>query len=131
MVRAIEDARAASDDYRWGDAWRLLVDARSRDASTSTISIGRQRPPTSPATTRRASPVWVRAHQVCLADGAVHRAAHFGGKLAQGFGFKGDLGRCRGWVDRTARLLDEAHIDCVEQGYLQWGLGDAPDLRGR
>ena len=45
-------------------------------------------------------------------------------KLAQGLGFKGDLGRCRGWVDRTARLLDEADIDCVEQGYLEWGLGD-------
>jgi DNA-binding NarL/FixJ family response regulator len=58
-----------------------------------------------------------------VAEGALHRAAHFGGKLAQGYGFKGDLGRCRGWVDRTARLLDDAHIDCVEQGYLQWGLG--------
>ena len=71
----------------------------------------------------------------CLADGAVHRAALFGGKLAQGFGFKGDWGRCRGWVDRCARLLEEANIDCVEQGYLQWGLGmlrifEAGDLAG-
>ena len=70
-----------------------------------------------------------------MADGAVHRAAYFGGKLAQGLGFKGDLGRCRGWVDRTARLLDEANIDCVEQGYLQWGLGmlrifEAGDMAG-
>ena len=59
----------------------------------------------------------------------------FGGKLAQGFGFKGDWGRCRGWVDRSARLLDEANIDCVEQGYLQYGLGmlrifEAGDLAG-
>ena len=31
--------------------------------------------------------------------------------------------RCSGWVDRTARLLDEAGIDCVEQGYLEHALG--------
>jgi len=122
MVNAIEDARAANDDCRWGDAWRLWstlapesldVDDLDRAATAGYLTghdedgFGR----------------WVRAHQVCLADGAVHRAAYFGGKLAQGFGFKGDLGRCRGWVDRTARLLEEANIDCVEQGYLQWGLG--------
>ena len=65
----------------------------------------------------------------------MHRAAHFGVKLAAGPGFKGDLARCRGWVDRVARLLDEAGIDCVEQGYLEHGLGmlrifEAGDLAG-
>jgi DNA-binding NarL/FixJ family response regulator len=43
-------------------------------------------------------------------------------RLGQGLGFKGDLGRCRGWIDRTARLLEDAGIDCVEQGYLEYGL---------
>ena len=65
----------------------------------------------------------------------MHRAAYFGGKLAQGLGFKGDLGRCRGWIDRTARLLDDAGIDCVEQGYLEYGLAmmrlfEAGDIAG-
>jgi DNA-binding CsgD family transcriptional regulator len=55
--------------------------------------------------------------------------------VAQGLGFKGDLGRCRGWVDRTARLLADSGIDCVEQGYLQYGLAmmrlfEAGDLPG-
>ena len=65
----------------------------------------------------------------------MHRAAYFGMRLAQGLGFKGDLGRCRGWVDRTARLLDDAGIDCVEQGYLEYGLAmmrlfEAGDIAG-
>ena len=134
MVKAVEDARAASDDRRWGDAWRLWstlapesldVDDVDR-AATAAYLIGHD---------EEGFALWVRAHQVCLADGAVHRAAYFGGKVAEGLGFKGDLGRCRGWVDRTARLLEEANIDCVEQGYLQHGLGmlrilEASDVAG-
>jgi DNA-binding CsgD family transcriptional regulator len=134
MAHAIEDARAASGDCRWGDAWRLWstlgpesldVDDLDR-AATAAYLTGHD---------EEGFARWVRAHQVCLAEGAGHRAAYFGSKVAQGLGFKGDLGRCRGWVDRTARLLDEAHIDCVEQGYLQWGLGmlrifEAGDMAG-
>jgi DNA-binding CsgD family transcriptional regulator/tetratricopeptide (TPR) repeat protein len=134
MVQAIDDARVASDDHRWGDAWRLWstlalqsldVDDLDR-AATAAYLTGHD---------EEGFARWVRAHRACLADGAVHRAAYFGGKLAQSFGFKGDLGRCRGWVDRTARLLEEANIDCVEQGYLQCGLGmlrilDAGDVAG-
>ena len=134
MVNTVEDARAASDDCRWGDAWRLWstlapesleIDDLDR-AATAGYLTGHD---------VEGFARWARAHEVCLADGALHRAAYFGGKLAQGFGFKGDLGRCRGWVDRTARLLDEANIDCVEQGYLQWGLGmlrifEAGDIAG-
>ncbi len=65
----------------------------------------------------------------------MHRAAYFGGRVAQGLGFKGDVGRCRGWIDRTARLLDDAGIDCVEQGYLEYGLAmmrlfEAGDVAG-
>jgi DNA-binding NarL/FixJ family response regulator len=134
MAHGIEDARAASEDRRWGDAWRLWssLAAESLDiddldrAATAGYLTGHD---------EEGFARWLRAHQVCLADGAVHRAAYFGGKLAQGLGFKGDLGRCRGWVDRTARLLDTADIDCVEQGYLQYGLGilrvfEAGDMGG-
>ena len=57
------------------------------------------------------------------------------GRFAQGLGFKGDLGRCRGWIDRSAHLLDDAGIDCVEQGYLEYGLAmmrlfEAGDIAG-
>lgn len=118
MVGAIEEARVACDGHRWGDAWRLLsavasdslgIDDLDRLA-TAAYLIGKD---------EEGFTHWVRAHQLCVAEGMVHRAAHFGMTLAQGLGFKGDLGRCRGWVDRTGRLLDEAGIDCVEQGYLE------------
>ncbi len=133
-MRAIEDARAAYDTYRWGDAWRLLagvdVDALDVDdldrLATAAYLTGHD---------EEAFAHWARAHQLCAGQGAVHQAAHFGAKLAQGLGFKGDLGRCRGWVERTARVLERAGIDCVEQGYLEHGLGmvrlfEAGDIAG-
>jgi DNA-binding CsgD family transcriptional regulator len=120
-MRAIEDARTASDAHRWGDAWRLLsgVDVEALDIddldrlATAAYLTGHD---------EEGFARWVRAHQLCVDAGALHRAAHFGIKLAQGLGFKGDLGRCRGWVDRTSRLLRDADIDCVEEGYLEHGL---------
>ncbi len=134
MVRAIEDARTASDDHRWGDAFRLLsglqlealdVDDLDRLATASYL-IGHD---------EDAFGYWVRAHQMCVDDGALHRAAYFAMRLGQGLGFKGDVGRCRGWIERTTRLLDDAHIDCVEQGYVEYGLAmlrvfEAGDLAG-
>ena len=131
---AIEDARAAYDDHRWGDAHRLLESIELETSSiddldrfaTAAYLVGRD---------EEGFACWARAHQRCIDEGALHRAAYFGAQLAQGLGFKGDLGRCRGWVDRTARLLEDAGIDCVEQGYLQHGqammrLFEAGDLPG-
>lgn len=134
MVRTIEDARAACDSHRWGDAYRLLsgaaLDALDVDdldrVATAAYLTGHD---------EEGFAHWVRAHQTCFDEGAVHRAALFGMKLAQGYGFKGDIGRCRGWVDRTARLVEEAGIDCVEQGYLEHGramlrIFEADDIAG-
>lgn len=134
MLEAIEEARAACASCRWGDAYRLLsgvaqdaldIDDLDRLATAAYLT----------GHDEEGFAHWVRAHQMCIDQGAVHRAAHFGMKLAQGLGFKGDLGRCRGWGDRTARLLEEAGIDCVEQGYLEHGWGmlrifEAGDIAG-
>src|SRR5512144_1588795 len=133
-MRAVEDARAACDTYRWGDAYRLLSGLQSDALEIDDLD----RLATAEYLTghdEEGFAHWVRAHQLCVAAGEVHRAAHFGAKLAQGLGFKGDLGRCRGWVDRSARLLADAGIDCVEQGYLEYGLGmmrlfEASDVAG-
>jgi DNA-binding NarL/FixJ family response regulator len=134
VVDAIEHARAAYASCRWGDAWRLLsgapVDALDIDdldrLATAAYLIGHD---------EEAFAGWARAHQLSADAGELHRAANFGAKLAQGLGFKGDLPRFRGWVDRTARLLEDAGIDCVEQGYLEYGLGmcslfEAGDIGG-
>jgi DNA-binding CsgD family transcriptional regulator len=134
VVGAIEEARAACDRHRWGDAWRLLSGVAVEDLDIDDLD----RLATAAYLTghdEEGFTNWVRANQLCVAEGAVHRAAYFGMKLAQGLGFKGDLGRCRGWVDRTARLLEESGIDCVEQGYLENALAmgrlfEAGDVAG-
>ncbi len=134
MLRAIEDARTACNEHRWGDAFRLLssleldaidIDDLDRLATASYLT----------GHDEDAFAYWVRAHQMCVDEGAVHRAAYFGMRLGQGLGFKGDFGRCRGWIERTARLLDDASIDCVEQGYVEYGLAmmrlfEAGDIAG-
>jgi DNA-binding NarL/FixJ family response regulator len=129
-----EDARRAVDTYRWGDAFRLLsaLDVETLDVddldrlATSAYLTGHD---------EAGFDYWVRAHQMCIAGGALHRAAYFGMRLSQGLGFKRDIGRCRGWVERTSRLLEDADIDCVEQGYLEHGLAmlrlfEAGDVAG-
>jgi DNA-binding CsgD family transcriptional regulator/tetratricopeptide (TPR) repeat protein len=121
MERALADARTACADRRWGDARRRFaelpvddLDIDDLDAfATAAYLTGHD---------EDGFGLWVRAHQRCIDEGTLHRAAHFGMQLAGCLGFKGDLPRCRGWVDRTARLLEEANIDCVEQGYLEHAL---------
>ena len=133
-MTATEDARAACDSSRWGDAWRLLseVDLDALDVddldrrATAAFLTGRH---------ADAFAAWTRAYQRCLDEGSVHRAASFGARIAEALGFMGDLARCRGWVDRGTDLLGQAGIDCVEQGYLEHGLGmmrlfEAGDIAG-
>lgn len=136
MGRTIEEGRAACERHRWGDAWRILaaVDLESEALDIDDLD----RLATAAYLTghdEEGFRHWVRAHQLCVGNGELHRAANFGVKLAQGLGFKGDIGRCRGWVDRTSHLLEGAGIDCVEQGYLEHGLAmlrifEAGDLAG-
>ncbi|HJR25122.1 MAG TPA: hypothetical protein VJ804_06590, partial [Acidimicrobiales bacterium] len=123
MERVTADARAACDEHRWGDAWRLYsqvpgdldIDDLGRFAIAAYLT-GRD---------EEGFDLWGRAHRASIDAGSIHRAAHFGVRLSQALLFKGDLARSRGWVDRVAQVLDAAGIDCVEQGYLEHGLGMA------
>ncbi len=135
MVQAIEDARAACDDRRWGDAWRLWSTRRRR---------GPRR--------RRSRPG---------GNGGLPDRPRRGGLRPLGARPPGLLGRRRGApggalrgearpglrVQRRPRAAAEAgsiappgswrrpDIDCVEQGYLEYGLGmlrifEAGDMAG-
>jgi DNA-binding NarL/FixJ family response regulator len=66
---------------------------------------------------------WGRGHHRCLEIGDMARAVRFGVRLAQALGFKGDIARSCGWVDRSHRLLDDANLDCVERGFLEHAAG--------
>jgi ATP/maltotriose-dependent transcriptional regulator MalT len=61
---------------------------------------------------------WTRAHHEWLRLGAVERAARCAFWLAVGLLQRGELAPSGGWVARARRLLDDGHLDSVEQGYL-------------
>src|SRR5919201_3111063 len=62
--------------------------------------------------------VLARAHQEWLRLGGAERAARCAFWLAYGLLNRGELARGGGWLARARRLLDDGHLDCVEQGYL-------------
>ena len=62
--------------------------------------------------------VLARAHQEWLRLGGAERAARCAFWLAYGLLTRGELARGGGWLARARRLLDDGHLDCVEQGYL-------------
>ncbi len=121
VVDPVDRARAAFADKEWGEAHRLFValaaedggglalDDLDRFATASYLS----------GSDEEAFEIWARGQKRCLAEGEIALAARFGIRAAQGLGFKGDFARSRGWVDRTHRVLDNAGLDCVEQGFLQ------------
>lgn len=61
---------------------------------------------------------WERAHQQYLSRGDVPRAARCAFWLALQLLNSGEPARGSGWLARAQRLLDEAELDCVEQGYV-------------
>jgi DNA-binding NarL/FixJ family response regulator len=115
--RAIDDARAAFERHDWSETRRLLAGVPVDDLAIDDLD----RFATAAYLTGRdetAFAVWARAHRDCAYAGAVELAARFGLRLAETLGFKGDIGRSAGWVERVRRLLDDAGIECVEVGYL-------------
>jgi len=115
--RAIDDARAAFDRNDWGETHRLLSEFPVDDLSAEDVD----RLATASYLTGRdetAFELWTRLHRDCARTSQIELAARFGLRLAQTMGFKGDIARSAGWVERTRRLLEESGIDCAEIGYL-------------
>ncbi len=117
MRRAIDDARAAFERHDWSETSRLLAGVPVADLAIEDLD----RFATAAYLTGRddtAFELWARVHRDCAQAGEVELAARFGLRLAETLGFKGDIGRSAGWVERVRRLLDDAGVDCVEVGYL-------------
>ncbi|MBZ5632985.1 MAG: LuxR C-terminal-related transcriptional regulator [Acidobacteriia bacterium] len=62
--------------------------------------------------------ILIRAHQGFLAGGDTQSAARCAFWLGFGLLNNGELAQAGGWFARARRLLDDGHLDCVEQGYL-------------
>jgi DNA-binding CsgD family transcriptional regulator len=107
----------------WDDEYRRLAAREAEKAldveeidrlATAAYMTGRD---------RESFDVWALGHQRCLDEGDPVRATRFGVRLAQAFGFTGDIARSSGWVKRSQRLLDAADIDCVERGFVEHAAG--------
>ena len=61
---------------------------------------------------------WTRAHQEFLNRNDPEHAARCAYWLAFGLLEHGERARAGGWITRAQHLLDDAHRDCVERGYL-------------
>ncbi|MEP6493232.1 MAG: LuxR C-terminal-related transcriptional regulator [bacterium] len=62
--------------------------------------------------------LWSRAHNEFIRQGAMTRAARSAIWLGFALGGHGQAALSAGWFGRARRLLDDAQVECVEQGYL-------------
>jgi DNA-binding CsgD family transcriptional regulator len=115
----VTQGRAAFASFAWRDAYERLSAADGEAAlapvdldrlAVAAYLIGRDADSTR---------VWERAHHGFVAAGevaaAVRCAFWLGLTLLQG----GEHARGGGWMARAQRLLQDAGLDCVEQGYLR------------
>jgi DNA-binding CsgD family transcriptional regulator len=61
---------------------------------------------------------WTRAHQACLRERDVRRAARASFWLALDLVTRGELAQANGWMARTQRILDDECADCPERGLI-------------
>ena len=114
----LTQARDAFLRRGWTDAYRLFA-AANRDEplqpadlerlATAAYLIGKD---------AESTEFWTRAHQEFLGLGAVDRAVRCAFWLAVGLVHHGERARAGGWITRGRELLENAHQECVEQGYL-------------
>jgi DNA-binding NarL/FixJ family response regulator len=62
--------------------------------------------------------IWTRAYRACVHQAEPVRAARCAFWLGLGLLLNGEEAPGNGWLARARRLLDDAHKDCVERGYL-------------
>ena len=122
VTDGIDQGREAFERQAWGDACRHLSAADdehrlgredSERLAVAAYLIGRS---------EDSVEAWTQAHLECVRLGDVARAARCAFWSAFGLLNKGDLAQGGGWVDRGQRLLDDAGLDCVEQGYLRYAV---------
>ena len=120
MAGHLELGRRACQRQCWGDArcQLMLADAESaldavdleRLASAAYLS----------GDLDGGLSAWERAHRAYVVRGEVARAARCAFWLAFVLLNHGERARGGGWMHRGQRVLDQAQVDCVEHGYLQY-----------
>jgi ATP/maltotriose-dependent transcriptional regulator MalT len=118
MGDALDRGRESFARQAWGDAYAQLSAA---DHGASLDPEDLERLATAAYLTGRdadSTDVWTRAHHECLRLGDAARAARCAFWLGFGLLLKGEMARGGGWLSRAQRLIDDGHLECVEEGYL-------------
>ena len=118
MTSTLDRGRESFDRRAWGDAYaslaaadhavRLDPDDLERLAAAAYL-VGRE---------DESLGLWERAHHEALSRGDDVRAVRCARWLALGLLMRGEVAQGGGWIARARRLLDDGHVDCVEEGYL-------------
>ena len=120
MAAGVDQARKAYERRRWAQAYAEFSNADAEEPlgvedlerlAASAFLIG---------LSEEAYECWGRAYAEWSGQGDPARAARNGFWIGFGLVNSFELARCGGWVDRARRLLDDAGLDCVERGYLQY-----------
>jgi DNA-binding CsgD family transcriptional regulator len=115
----VESGRDAWTRRRWGEAVALL---RAADAAMPLGVDDLERLAIALFLTGaegESTEVWARAHQACLGYDDAARAARCAFWLAFALDITGMDAPAAGWYERSRRLIVEAGLDCVEQGYVR------------
>ena len=111
-------ARASFDSREWGDAFRLLSEARDRLAldvadlerlAVAAYLTGRD---------DASDEAWMLIHEACQAAGNDIGAGRSAAWLGWNLMFRGDMARAGGWLARASSLLVDGGHDCAERGLL-------------
>jgi DNA-binding CsgD family transcriptional regulator len=117
-VDALELGRQAFERRSWSEAYTQLSAAAVDDAldhddlehhALAAELLGRH---------DESSELLARAHQEALRAADLPRAVRDAFWLGFGLMARGEFARGGGWVARAAGLIEEARLDCVEQGYV-------------
>lgn len=123
MADVLDQARGAYERRSWDDAYRGLAQADERAPlapedldllATAAYLTGR---------VDAAAEDWERTHRAFVESGEVPRAVRCAFWLGMTLVQRGEQARGGGWLARGASLLDQAELDCVEQGYLRLPAG--------
>jgi DNA-binding NarL/FixJ family response regulator len=118
VADALHRGRESFERYAWADAFAELS-AADREEPLALADLERLAVAAFlTGADGQSTEAWLRAHHECLRLGDVVRAARCAGWLAQGLLLRGEMAQGGGWLARAQRLLDEAHHDGAERGYL-------------
>lgn len=114
----LDRGREAFERQAWADAYALLSGA-DREARLGLDDVEKLATAAYLTGAEAAcSEQLARAHRLALEAREPARAARAAFWLAFWLLYRGDLAQGGGWLGRAGRVLEEAAIDCVEEGYL-------------